>query len=100
MLYIIVHLYVVKNAEEKMYAYEKKALNVFRKHGGEVVTAFRPKSTNANETMPDEIQILRIESQKSFDTFMQDRERLTMAAERDAAIRKTEVFISGELVEY
>jgi uncharacterized protein (DUF1330 family) len=100
MLYVNVHLFGRHGIRGEFLEYEAKALEVFRRHGGEVVVAYAPiPAANGAET-PDEIQVLRISDRKAFDAFMQDPSRTAMAAERDAVIRKTEVFISEALIPY
>ena len=79
-----------------MKAYEDKALRIFRKHGGEVVAAFKPDSKQDDTSIPDEIQVLKIHSMEAFEKFMNDSERVALSDERDQVIAKTEVFISKE----
>lgn len=98
MLYLTVHLFVRPGMEAGMRAYESKALGIFRRHGGEVVAAFAPDPGAGG--LPDEIQVLRIADRRSFESFMSDPERLAMSAEREAVIRKTEVFLSETLISY
>src|SRR5690348_17307412 len=100
MLYVNVHLFGRKGVRGGFLAYETKALDVFRKHGGEVVVAYAPIPAADGAETPDEIQVLRIADRKAFDAFMQDPARAAMAAERDAVIRKTEVFLSGTIIPY
>ncbi|MBD2579436.1 hypothetical protein [Oscillatoria sp. FACHB-1406] len=80
--------------------YEKKALALFKKHGGEVLVAYAPEKENTKLEYPDEIQILRIENRTKFEEFMKDQERLKMAGERTSVIRKTEVYLSEEIIDY
>ncbi|MEO7958536.1 MAG: DUF1330 domain-containing protein [Fibrobacteria bacterium] len=100
MLYINVHLFGGKGYRGEFLEYEAKALEVFRRHGGEVVVAYAPVPAADGAETPDEIQVLRIPDRKAFDAFMQDPVRMAMAAERDAVIRKTEVFFSETLILY
>lgn len=100
MLYITVHLYGKNGIRGEFREYEKKALDIFKKHGGEVVAAYAPVPGSGVEDMPDEIQVLRIGKKAAFDRFMIDPDRVSMAAERNSVIRRTEVFLSSEIVEY
>jgi hypothetical protein len=103
MLYLTVKLYGRNGVRGEFFAYEQKALDIFKRHGGEVVVAYTPAPDNggkAQADFPDEIQILRIADREAFDRFMQDPERLGLAAEREAVIRKTEVYLSGEIIGY
>jgi hypothetical protein len=99
-LYITVHLYGAKGVKGEFRDYESKALAIFRKHGGEVVVAYAPVPGKAPGESPDEIQILKIAGQAEFDGFMTDPDRAALAGERAAVIRKTEVFLSAELIRY
>lgn len=100
MLYITVLLYGRNGIRGEFLEYERKALRVFRRHGGEVIAAYAPSDAAAPEGGPDEVQILRIADTESFERFMRDPERLAMSAERESVIRRTEVFLSGELIPY
>ena len=103
MFYATVKLYGRNGVRGEFLSYERKALDIFKRHGGEVVAAYVPlpdPGRKGQADFPDEIQILRIADRPAFDRFMQDPERLGMAAERDAVIRKTEVYLSGEIIGY
>lgn len=100
MLYITVKLFGRNGIRGEFRDYETKALNIFRKHGGEVVVAYAPAPDNSQSEMPDEIQILKIPGRSDFDKFMNDPDRIKLADERNAVIRKTEVYTSEELIEY
>lgn len=62
--------------------------------------AYAPISPAGSEDVPDEIQVLRIANRAAFDRFMTDPDRVTMADERNSVIGRTEVFVSGEVVDY
>ena len=103
MLYVTVKLYGRNGVRGEFLAYEQKALEIFKRHGGEVVVAYAPapdKGGNAQADFPDEIQILRIADRENFDKFIQDPERIGLTAEREAVIRKTEVYLSAEIIGY
>ena len=100
MLYVTVKLYGRNGVRGEFFAYERKALDIFKRHGGEVVAAYVPAPDPSQADFPDEIQILRIADHSAFDGFMRDPERLGMAGERDAVIRKTEVYLSAEIIGY
>jgi hypothetical protein len=109
MFYVTVKLYGRNGIRGEFFAYEQRALDIFRRHGGEVVAAYAPLREPSGKTgmtdksqsdYPDEIQILRIADRSAFDRFMLDPERLGMAAERDAVIRRTDVYLSGEIIGY
>ena len=100
MIYITVKLFGKNGICGEFKDYETKALNIFKKYGGEVVVAYAPLSEKGQQDRPDEIQVLKIASLLDFEKFMKDPERTQLAAEREAVIRKTEVFLSGELISY
>jgi hypothetical protein len=100
MLYVTVALFGRRGEPGEFRDYETKALALFRKHGGEVVVAYAPDRDQGKAEVPDEIQVLRIGSRAAFDGFMQDPERLRLAGERDAVIRKTEVYLSENIIGY
>lgn len=106
MFYLTVKLYGKKRIRGEFRAYEKKALDIFRRHGGEVVAAYVPEPGKGQASdkdlaeYPDEIQILRIADRNAFEEFMKDPERLALSGERDAVIRKTEVYPSAEMIAY
>jgi len=100
MIYLTVHLYGKGGKPGGFKAYEQKALEIFRRHGGEIVVAYAPAPSSGSQEVPDEIQVLRIGSREAFDEFMHDPERASLAAEREAVIRRTDVFLSSEMIDY
>ena len=100
MLYATVKLYGKNGIPGEFKEYESKALSIFRKYGGEVIVAYKPHAGDNKVEVPDEIQILKISTQISFDNFMKDPDRLALAKERESVIRKTEVFLSNEIIQY
>lgn len=100
MFYVTVKLYGKNGVHGEFRAYEQKALDIFRRHGGEVVAAYVPEPDKSRTEFPDEIQILKIADRTAFEGFMKDPERLGLAGERDAVIRKTEVYLSAEIIGY
>ena len=100
MLYLTVHLYGRQGVPGEFQAYEQHALDLFRRHGGEVLAAFTPQRTAASDDPPDEIQVLRIADQASLDAFLADPERTARAAEREAVIKRTVLYQSAALVNY
>jgi uncharacterized protein (DUF1330 family) len=100
MLYLTVKLYGRTGTPGEFKDYEAKALAIFRKHGGEVLVAYAPVPDPAQAEWPDEIQVLRIAGPSEFERFMKDPARVAMASERDSVLRKTEVYLSREVVNY
>jgi len=100
MLYITVKLYGKTGMRGEFREYESKALKIFRQHGGEVIVAYVPSRDSESVDIPDEIQILKIENQTKFEAFMHDPDRAKMSAERESVIKRTEVYISKEIIDY
>ena len=100
MLYITVHLFGRTGTRGEFREYEAKALNLFRKHGGEIVVAYAPAFDKGQLERPDEIQILKIADRSRFENFLNDPDRTEMADERNAVIKRTEVYISDEIICY
>jgi len=100
MLYITVHLYGKNGTPGEFKDYESKALKIFRQHGGEVIIAYTPVQDSGVDNIPDEIQILRIENRARLEVFMKDPERVKMAEERNSVIKRTDIFISEEIINY
>ena len=79
--------------EAALSAYEAKVLRLVAEHGGRVLErgTVMPGSQHDGEP-PTEVQFLEMPSQASLDAYMNDPRRLAMAAERDAAIARTDLF--------
>jgi len=79
--------------EAALSAYEDKVLRLIAEHGGRVLErgTVLPGSQHADEP-PAEVQFLEMPSEASLDAYMNDPRRLAMAAERDAAIARTDLF--------
>ena len=74
-------------------AYEDKVLRLVAEHGGRVLErgTVLPGSRHDGEP-PTEVQFLEMLSEASLDAYVNDPRRLAMAAERDAAIARTDLF--------
>lgn len=71
-------------------AYEDRVLALFGSHGG-VVVRRGPVTGGSDAGAPDEIQLLEFPSEAALDAYLNDPRRLAMAAERDAAVARTDV---------
>ena len=74
-------------------AYEDKVLRLVAEHGGRVLErgTVLPGSEHDGEP-PAEVQVIEMPSAASLDAYLNDPRRLAMAAERDAAISRTDLF--------
>jgi uncharacterized protein (DUF1330 family) len=79
--------------EAALTAYEDKVLLLIAEHGGRVVQRgiVQPDSQHEGER-PTEVQLLEMPSEASLAAYINDPRRLAMAAERDAAIARTDLF--------
>jgi uncharacterized protein (DUF1330 family) len=79
--------------EAALSAYEDKVLRLVAEHGGRVLErgTVLPGSQHDGEP-PAEVQFLEMPSEASLDAYVNDPRRLAMAAERDAAIARTDLF--------
>ena len=87
-------LWAEPGAEAKLVDYEDRVLRLIEDHGGRVLQRAR---TDGREGAPLEIQILEYPSRDAFDAYLADGRRAALAADRDAAIARTEV-LDVELV--
>jgi uncharacterized protein (DUF1330 family) len=73
--------------------YEDKVLRLVAEHGGRVLHrgTVLPGSQSGDGEPPTEVQLLQMPSQESLDAYVSDPRRLAMAAERDAAIARTDL---------
>ena len=74
-------------------AYEDKVLRLVAEHGGRVLErgTVLPGSQHEGEP-PTEVQLIEMASEASLEAYMNDPRRLALAAERDAAIARTDLF--------
>jgi uncharacterized protein (DUF1330 family) len=100
MLYLLVKLYVRPGKTESFRAYERKALALFRRYGGEVVAAFSPEPGAEGADRPDEIHVLSVANRSQFDDYLADPDRQAMAAERDSVLLASETIISLQVIRY
>lgn len=70
-------------------AYEDKVLGLVSEHGARVLQRGTVSPSGADS--PTEIQFLEFGSQTALDAYMSDPRRTALAAERDAAIARTDI---------
>jgi uncharacterized protein (DUF1330 family) len=87
---LCVLLWAHEGREAAVGDYEDRVLTLLADHGGRVIQ--RARTTGGDgDGEPAEVQILRFPSQGALESFMGDSRRTALAAERDAAIARTEV---------
>jgi uncharacterized protein (DUF1330 family) len=79
--------------EAALSAYEDKVLRLVAEHGGRVLErgTVLPGSQQDGEP-PTEVQLLEMPTEASLDAYVNDPRRLALAAERDAAVARTDLF--------
>jgi uncharacterized protein (DUF1330 family) len=82
-------LWARSGAGQALVAYEDKVLALLGEHGGRLLQRAR---ADGAEGRPDEIQLIEFDSRAGFDSFMADERRTALAAERDAAVARTELY--------
>ena len=98
MLHIFVHLYVIPDQIETFRAYETAALRIFRKHGGELITAVRPILNQPDA--PFEIHHLTIDSEEAFKAFRQDPDHKALADMRQQCMSHTDIYLATQEITY
>ena len=87
---LCVLLWAHEGREAAVGDYEDRVLTLLADHGGQVIQ--RARTTGGDgDGEPAEVQILRFPSRAALEGFMGDSRRTALAAERDAAIARTEV---------
>ncbi|MFC7758531.1 AbfB domain-containing protein [Catellatospora bangladeshensis] len=85
---LCVLLWAHPGAEAALAAYEDKVLALFDDHG---CTLLQRARTDGADGAPTEIQLISVPSQAALDAYMTDPRRTTLAAERDAAVARTDI---------
>jgi uncharacterized protein (DUF1330 family) len=86
---LCVLLWARPGQEDALASYEDRVLELVSEHGGRVLQ--RGRVVPDADGSPTEVQLLEYESQSGVDAYMADPRRTAMAAERDAAIARTDV---------
>lgn len=86
---LCVLLWARPGAAEALGAYEDKVLALLGEHGGRLVQRARADGADGR---PDEIQLIEFASQDGYDGYLADARRAALAAERDAAIERTDLY--------
>ena len=74
---VIIHYYLQPNKRGAFDHYAVEALRIFKRHGGEILSAFQPAGHGSRD-YPDEIQVLRFPSEENFVAYQRDRELLAL----------------------
>ncbi|MEV4415788.1 hypothetical protein [Catellatospora sp. NPDC049609] len=85
---LCVLLWARPGAEAALAAYEDKVLALFDDHGCTLLQRVR---TDGADGAPTEVQIITVPSQAALDAYLADERRTALAAERDAAVARTDI---------
>lgn len=94
-LVLCVLLWAHDGRHDDLTAYEDAVLELVGEHGGEVLQRLKMVAPGDG---PTEMQVIRFGSRGDRDRYMADDRRLALAAQRDAAVRRTEVMEATVLV--
>ena len=81
-------LWAIPGREAELAAYETRVLALIPEHGGRVIE----RATITAGTGPREIQLIQFPAQANMDSYLADARRTALAADRDAAIGRTELY--------
>jgi uncharacterized protein (DUF1330 family) len=86
---VCVLLWARPGAAQALIEYEDAVLALLPEHGARLIQRAR---TNGENGAPTEIQLIENASQAGYDSYLKDERRTALAAQRDAAIARTEVY--------
>jgi uncharacterized protein (DUF1330 family) len=75
--------------ESALVEYEDRVLALIPDHGARVLSRVRSDGADGH---PLEVQVFTFPSQQSLDSYLDDERRTALAADRDAAVARTELF--------
>ncbi len=98
---VIVHLFAHPGHLSELRAYEARVLPLLEDHGGRLEMAFEPSRANSTfADLPDEVHILTFPSTEAWQNLTTDSRYAGLAAQRQAAIRKTQIVVADSQVPY
>jgi uncharacterized protein (DUF1330 family) len=86
---LCVLLWARPGATDALIAYEDTVLALLGEHDGRLLQRARTAGGNG---APTEIQLIEFGSQAGYDGYLADERRIALAAQRDAAIARTDMF--------
>ncbi len=99
MLHVLVLLNHSQCGVDEFRAFESKAIEIIRAHGGRLISAFVPQRQSGQQ-LPDEIHLIEFSDQQAFDRYRNDPRTLALAGERASIISNSVVYVSDEFVSY
>jgi uncharacterized protein (DUF1330 family) len=88
-LTLCVMLWARAGAEQALIEYEDRVLELVGAHGGKILQRAR---TGGGPEEPLEVQFLEFPSRAALDSYMWDGRRTVLAADRERAVARTEIF--------
>ena len=89
---LCVLLWAKQGQESALTAYEDKVLGLLADHGGRVLQRGSVVADGTDDDAPPaEVQFLEFPDEAALAAYMNDSRRLALAADRDAAIARTDV---------
>ena len=92
-LIVIAHLKVRAGKRDLFDDFERRALVLIQKHGGELLHTIHPVAALPPAELPDEVHVLRFPSQQALDAYRSDPELVALAPMRAEAIASTNLLI-------
>jgi uncharacterized protein (DUF1330 family) len=86
---LCVLLWARPGATQALIEYENNVLALLPEHDARLLARAR---TDGADDAPTEIQLIEFASQAGYDSYLVDERRAALAAQRDAAIARTEVY--------
>lgn len=100
MIYITQLIYLKKGKKKQFEQFEKSVAPIVERHGGQLLFRFSPTIRSArsvNIEKPDEIQLIRFESEEHFRAYVDDADRLKALPVKQGSVR-TQILIKGEAI--
>jgi uncharacterized protein (DUF1330 family) len=98
MIYITQLIYHKKGKKKLFESFEKSVLPLLGKHGGQLLFRCAPPSRfyrSATIEKPDEIQLIRFESEEQFRAYVADEDRIKLVGLKQDSVRM-QILIKGE----
>jgi uncharacterized protein (DUF1330 family) len=90
-VFLCVLLWAHPGQEEALATYEDAVLKLVAEHGGRIRERGRVENDGSAAGAPTEVQFLEFPAEEALGDYMSDPRRLALAADRDAAVARTEV---------
>ncbi|MBY0503221.1 MAG: DUF1330 domain-containing protein [Bryobacteraceae bacterium] len=96
-LIVIAQLHVRAGKRRQFDEFERQALAIVARHGGELLHALQPILVVPADGLPDEVHILSFPSEAAFAAYRADPELLALASLRAEAIAATQILMGKAL---